>query len=247
MESSVPGAKHTLIFYAHYDGQPVDKTQWANDPWEPTLRDEKLEDGGKPDLIGFSSLRGAGRVEDLCALGGDDKTPIQALLTSLDALQAAHLSPKVNLKFFFEGEEEAGSEHLPAAIAKYADLVRADAWILCDGPVLRRDECRFSLARAVKLASNDHLRSDSTTSQRPLRQLGAEPCHTHGGVAGLHARPGCAYSASQTSTMMCARFQIRASRHRRDASGRHALRQRTRTCMDEGEPEPLPCGSWHPH
>ena len=32
-ELNTPGAKHTLLFYAHYDGQPVDKAQWASDPW----------------------------------------------------------------------------------------------------------------------------------------------------------------------------------------------------------------------
>ncbi len=36
-ELNTPGAKHTLLFYAHYDGQPVDKTQWASDPWQPVL------------------------------------------------------------------------------------------------------------------------------------------------------------------------------------------------------------------
>src|SRR6266404_8317215 len=34
-----PGASHTLLWYAHYDGQPVDKAQWASDPWTPMLRD----------------------------------------------------------------------------------------------------------------------------------------------------------------------------------------------------------------
>ncbi|HEV7674429.1 MAG TPA: hypothetical protein VGQ12_07860, partial [Candidatus Angelobacter sp.] len=38
-----PGAKHTLLFYAHYDGQPVDKTQWASDPWTPVLRDGAVD------------------------------------------------------------------------------------------------------------------------------------------------------------------------------------------------------------
>lgn len=134
-ELPAPGAKHTLIFYAHYDGQPVDKTQWASDPWTPTLRDKRLEDGGQ--AIALSALPATipGDWRIYARSAGDDKTPIQALLTALDALQAAHLSPKVNLKFFFEGEEDAGSEHLPSAIQKYADLVRADAWILCDGPV----------------------------------------------------------------------------------------------------------------
>ena len=37
-ELKIPGAKHTLLFYAHYDGQPVDKTQWASDPWQAVLR-----------------------------------------------------------------------------------------------------------------------------------------------------------------------------------------------------------------
>jgi len=41
----------------------------------------------------------------------------------------------VNLKFFFEGEEEAGSPHLQTILDKYSGLRRTDAWILCDGPV----------------------------------------------------------------------------------------------------------------
>ena len=134
-ELASPGAKHTLIFYAHYDGQPVDKTQWANDPWTPTLRDKKLEERGQP--IPLTSLPAAipGEWRIYARSAGDDKTPIQALFSALDALEATHVTPRVNLKFFFEGEEEAGSEHLPSAIQKYADKVRADAWILCDGPV----------------------------------------------------------------------------------------------------------------
>jgi acetylornithine deacetylase/succinyl-diaminopimelate desuccinylase-like protein len=44
-ELSTSGARHTLLFYAHYDGQPVDKAQWASDPWQPVLRDGPV--GGK--------------------------------------------------------------------------------------------------------------------------------------------------------------------------------------------------------
>ena len=43
--------------------------------------------------------------------------------------------PSVNLKLFFEGEEEAGSPHLAAVLAANRELLRADAWLLCDGPV----------------------------------------------------------------------------------------------------------------
>jgi hypothetical protein len=42
----VPGARRTLIIYAHYDGQPVDPAQWASEPWTPTLRDGMVA-GGK--------------------------------------------------------------------------------------------------------------------------------------------------------------------------------------------------------
>ena len=42
-----PGAKRTLILYAHYDGQPVDPTDWKGDPWKPILRDGPLEAGAR--------------------------------------------------------------------------------------------------------------------------------------------------------------------------------------------------------
>ncbi len=42
---------------------------------------------------------------------------------------------KWNLKFFFEGEEEAGSPHLWEILEKHASLLQSDLWIICDGPV----------------------------------------------------------------------------------------------------------------
>jgi acetylornithine deacetylase/succinyl-diaminopimelate desuccinylase-like protein len=50
-------------------------------------------------------------------------------------MRAANLAPSVNVKFFFEGEEEAGSGHLRRILEKYRDLLRADAWVFGDGPV----------------------------------------------------------------------------------------------------------------
>ena len=35
------------MFYAHYDGQPVDPAQWATPPWTPVLRDKTLTEGGR--------------------------------------------------------------------------------------------------------------------------------------------------------------------------------------------------------
>ena len=109
----VPGARKTIAFYAHYDGQPVDAAQWATPPWQPVVKD--------------------GRVYARSA--SDDKSPIVALFAALDALRAAKMKPGVNIKFVFEGEEEAGSPHLAEYLEKYASDLAVDAWILCDGPV----------------------------------------------------------------------------------------------------------------
>jgi len=110
-------ARPTFTFYAHYDGQPVDASQWISPPWEPVLRGT----GSEARLYGRSS--------------SDDKAPIVAMLAALDALRAAGAQPSVNLKFVFEGEEEAGSPHLASYIAQYKSELATDGWLLCDGPV----------------------------------------------------------------------------------------------------------------
>src|ERR1700675_3948124 len=42
-EIAKPGATRTLVFYAHYDGQPLDPKEWATPPWQPVLRDGPLD------------------------------------------------------------------------------------------------------------------------------------------------------------------------------------------------------------
>ena len=71
-------------------------------------------------------------------------------MVALDALKSAGAKPTVNLKLFFEGEEEAGSAHLAGAIEKYRDLLAGDGWLICDGPVhqTRRMQVYFG-ARGV--------------------------------------------------------------------------------------------------
>ncbi|HXN40543.1 MAG TPA: M20/M25/M40 family metallo-hydrolase [Myxococcaceae bacterium] len=134
-ELRAPAAKQTVVFYAHYDGQPVDATQWTGSPWKPVLRDNALEQGGRE--IPFPA-QGAPFPESARLYGrstSDDKAAIIAMLSALDALRAASLQPSVNLKFFFEGEEEAGSPHLRDFLEHNRELLKADAWIFCDGPV----------------------------------------------------------------------------------------------------------------
>ena len=134
-ERAVPGAKRTVIFYAHYDGQPVKAADWNGDPWKPVLRDGPLRDGGKP--VAWDTLRAPVPPEWrlYARSASDDKAPIIGLLAALDALKAAGRVPSVNLKFFFEGEEEAGSPHLAEILAGNAERLRGDVWLLLDGPV----------------------------------------------------------------------------------------------------------------
>ena len=126
----VPGAKQTIAFYAHYDGQPVDPAKWKSDPFTPVMRDR---DGRDVDWHKAESIDPEWRLYARSA--GDDKAPIIGMLAALDALHAQGIKPSFNLRFVFEGEEEAGSPHLADYLAKYPRELRPDAWVLCDGPV----------------------------------------------------------------------------------------------------------------
>ncbi len=117
-ELKTPGATKTIVFYAHYDGQPVTASEWeTGEPFKPVVKDVN------GDLRIYA--RGA----------GDDKAAIFAQLTALSALQAAHAGLKTNLRFVWEGEEEAGSTHLEQILSANRDLVHGDVWLVCDGPL----------------------------------------------------------------------------------------------------------------
>ncbi|MGB5817578.1 MAG: M20/M25/M40 family metallo-hydrolase [Thermoanaerobaculia bacterium] len=131
----VPGAERTLGIYVHYDGQPVDLDKWDQPPWSPTLYTGAIEAGGQPrpwpqpgEAID-PEWRIYGRSS------GDDKAPLAAIFAALDALEAAAIEPTSNLRFLFEGEEEAGSDHLEEYLRQHRDDLEVDVWLICDGPV----------------------------------------------------------------------------------------------------------------
>lgn len=134
-ELKTPGATRTLVLYAHYDGQPLDPKEWATPPFEPVLRDRSLEKDGRviPLANAKFPLDPESRIYGRST--SDDKAPILAIVTALDAIHAADIALHSNIKFAFEGEEEAGSKNLERIIAAHKDLFSADAWIICDGPV----------------------------------------------------------------------------------------------------------------
>src|SRR5213594_4374134 len=134
-EWKTAGAAHSIVLYAHYDGQPTDPKQWTGTlPWQPTWRTAALESGGK-----IMSPPADGAVNSEWRLyarsSSDDKAGVMGILTAFDALRAQNIKPSLNIKFLFEGEEEAGSPHLGEIIDLHKDLLQSDAWIICDGPV----------------------------------------------------------------------------------------------------------------
>lgn len=132
----VPNATRTVVFYAHYDGQPTDPTKWTGSlPWTPVLRSRALDRGGEIIPFPAAGARIDPEYRVYARSASDDKAGVFAFLTAIEAMKSAGLKPTVNVKFAFDGEEEAGSPHLSDILRANAALLKADAWIVCDGPV----------------------------------------------------------------------------------------------------------------
>lgn len=127
----------TVLFYCHYDGQPAQADDWAqDDPWLPVLRTGTIGDGGTvipvwPD----SGSRFPPQWRLYARSASDDKAPIVALMHVLDAWREAGISPPNHIKFLFEGDEEVRSAYLPWAAREHADVLAADLVIMADGPI----------------------------------------------------------------------------------------------------------------
>ncbi|WP_043644390.1 dipeptidase [Nocardioides alkalitolerans] len=107
-----PEGAPTVLLYAHHDVQPEgDHAAWATSPFEPTEADSPAG----PRLFG----RGA----------ADDKAGVVA---HLGALRALGDDLGVGVTVFVEGEEEVGSDTLPALLAAHAEELRADVIVIAD-------------------------------------------------------------------------------------------------------------------
>ena len=130
-----PHARRTVVFYAHYDGQPVTPAQWSSDPFTPVMRANALA----ADAREVDWRKAAPPFDPEWRLFGravsDDKASIAAFLAAFDALKGTHTPPSVNIKVLWEGEEEAGSEHLSHALRENQKLLSADLFLIGDGPV----------------------------------------------------------------------------------------------------------------
>lgn len=164
-EVLIPGAKQTVIFYAHYDGQPVNPAQWAKglSPFEPTLFTAAIDKNGNP--IPFPTDGIYDKDWRIYARGAsDDKAGVDAIINAYDAISKTGLQLTSNIKFFFEGEEEAGSTHLNEILENNKQLLQSDLWIICDGPVHQSGKKQI----AFGVRGDTHIDLTVYASKRPL-------------------------------------------------------------------------------
>ena len=106
-----------VLFYAHYDVQPVDPVAlWNSDPFEPELRDGP---GGRKIIV----ARGA----------SDDKGQMLTFIEACRAYKAATGALPLKVSLMLEGEEESGGKNLPPFMeANRDELATADIALVCD-------------------------------------------------------------------------------------------------------------------
>ena len=125
----------TVLFYMHFDGQPVDPAKWSQvNPYGVVL---KVLQGDTWMERPWSDLQQ--EINPDWRIFGrsvsDDKGPIVMMLHALDMLSAKGQTIPYNVKVILDSEEERGSKPLPKAVAQYKDLLAADLMIITDSPV----------------------------------------------------------------------------------------------------------------
>ncbi len=107
----------TILFYGHYDVQPVDPLElWETPPFEATVREGELY------------ARGA----------VDDKGQIFMHFKAIEAHMKQNGRLPMNIKIILEGEEEVGSANLDSFVRDNKDLLKADVVVISDSPMFER-------------------------------------------------------------------------------------------------------------
>ena len=100
-----------VLFYGHYDVQPVDPIDlWNTDPFDPQLIDGKIV------------ARGA----------SDDKGQLMTFIEACRAWKAVTGKLPVKISVLLEGEEESGSKSLPGFLEEAKAELKADIALVCD-------------------------------------------------------------------------------------------------------------------
>ena len=132
-ELKSPGATKTVVFYAHYDGQPAAQPAWTSDPFKPIVRAGADPSGPAIDWRAAARLDPEWRVFGRAT--SDDKAPIQALLSALDALKAAGREPVGQCEGLLRGRGGAGlPSPRPHPGGAQGACSAGDVFVLSDGP-----------------------------------------------------------------------------------------------------------------
>jgi len=111
-----PGAP-TILFYGHYDVQPVDPLElWESPPFEATVRDGEIYARGS----------------------ADDKGQVFMHLKAVEAHLKQSARLPVNMKFILEGEEEVGSVNLDDFVRAHRSDLAANVVVISDSPMFAR-------------------------------------------------------------------------------------------------------------
>jgi acetylornithine deacetylase/succinyl-diaminopimelate desuccinylase-like protein len=104
--------KPTVLLYGHFDVQPAEPFElWETPPFEAALRDDRIYGRG----------------------ASDDKGGMMTPIIAAEALLKTTGKLPVNVKFFFEGQEEIGSPTLAPFISANSKMLKADMIISADG------------------------------------------------------------------------------------------------------------------
>ena len=116
--------KPVVMIYGHFDVQPVDPIDlWTNPPFDPIVKDNCIY------------ARGA----------SDNKGNLFLTILAVEALLQTEGSLPVNLKFFFEGQEEIGSPQMTEFLPGHKDLFACDMVISADGGQWDQDQPQLTV------------------------------------------------------------------------------------------------------
>lgn len=105
---------HTVLFYGHYDVQPVDPLElWTDPPFEPTIKGDNIYARGSV----------------------DDKGQVHLQLKAIEAHLRTNGAMPVNVKVLIEGEEEIGSPNLAPTLKKHKEMLKCDTVLISDTPM----------------------------------------------------------------------------------------------------------------
>jgi acetylornithine deacetylase/succinyl-diaminopimelate desuccinylase-like protein len=127
-------ALKTVLFYIHFDGQPVIAAQWSQaDAWQPVVK--RRNSDGKWAEVPTSELMRPDFDPELRVFArsaSDDKGPIMMFLADFDLLRSKNLQPAMNVKVILDSEEEVASPGISAVVPLNRTLLKADALVILD-------------------------------------------------------------------------------------------------------------------